>query len=320
MVADPREAFGGGIGARLGSACGRPGRDEPPPGILTGDPMSAAEGPGAAALLILASALPLGPGVAVAGPPPADQLEELTLRHVDESFADLYDFLSLPNDAHLPEQVQVNLDWVKAAFERQGFETRVLPTPGPPLLLAERLTAGAERTVLVYLHIDGQPVDPAEWDQYPFSPTLKVLEGEDWRAIEWSRLTTAERDPDWRVFARSSSDAKGPVIMFLTALRALDSAGLPQLFDLKIIMDFEEELSSPHLSGAVETHRSALAADMLIILDGPRHLSNRPTLSFGARGIATITLTVFGPRAPVHSGHYGNYAPNPALRLSQLVA
>jgi acetylornithine deacetylase/succinyl-diaminopimelate desuccinylase-like protein len=209
---------------------------------------------------------------------------------------------------------------VRAAFEKRGLSTRVLPTAGPPLLLAERLVTNAEHTVLVYLQIDGQPVDPAEWDQDPFVPTLKVQEGHDWRAIEWSRLTTGERDPDWRVFARSSSDAKGPAMMFLTALRALDSEGVAPLFNLKIVMDFEEELGSPHLPEAVEAHRKALAADMLIILDGPRHPSNRPTLSFGARGIATITLTVFGPRAPVHSGHYGNYVPNPAVRLSQLVA
>ena len=59
---------------------------------------------------------------------------------------------------------------------------------------------------------------------------------------------------------------------------------------------------------------------MLIIFDGPRHQSNRPTLTFGARGIATATLTVFGPRVPQHSGHFGNYAPNPAERLARLLA
>ena len=85
-------------------------------------------------------------------------------------------------------------------------------------------------------------------------------------------------------------------------------------------MDFEEELGSPHLPEAVTQYKEKLAADMLVILDGPRHITNQPTLTFGARGIATIALTVFGPRVPQHSGHYGNYAPNPALRLSQLLA
>ena len=50
------------------------------------------------------------------------------------------------------------------------------------------------------------------------------------------------------------------------------------------------------------------------------HPTNRPTLVFGARGIATVRLTTYGPRLPLHSGHYGNYAPNPAFRLAQLLA
>jgi acetylornithine deacetylase/succinyl-diaminopimelate desuccinylase-like protein len=63
-----------------------------------------------------------------------------------------------------------------------------------------------------------------------------------------------------------------------------------------------------------------LAADALVILDGPEHASGRPTVVFGNRGIAQATLTVYGPKAPLHSGHYGNYAPNPAMRLAQLLA
>jgi len=272
------------------------------------------------ALLTLVAPLLLGPRGALAQTPSKDRLEELTLRHAGESFTELRELLSMPNDAHFPDQVEANLLWVKAAFEDRGFSARVLPTSGPPLLLAERRFAGAERTVLVYLQIDGQPVDPARWDQDPFTPTLKAREDGMWRTIEWGRLETPERDPDWRVFARSASDAKGPVAMFLAALGALDAEGLTPPFDLKVIMDFEEELGSPNLPEAVEAHRASLAADMLVIFDGPRHLSNRPTLSFGARGIATITLTVFGPRTPQHSGHWGNYVPNPALRLAQLIA
>lgn len=91
-------------------------------------------------------------------------------------------------------------------------------------------------------------------------------------------------------------------------------------YNVKIILDFEEEIGSPNLGEAVSTYKDVLASDMMLIMDGPRHLSNEPSLTFGARGISQITLTVFGPRAAQHSGHYGNYAPNPALRLSQLLA
>jgi len=85
-------------------------------------------------------------------------------------------------------------------------------------------------------------------------------------------------------------------------------------------MDFEEELGSPNLPAAVKANKDLLKSDMLIIFDGPMHVSNKPTLTFGARGISTIRLEVFGPRVPQHSGHYGNYVPNPAFTLSQLLA
>jgi acetylornithine deacetylase/succinyl-diaminopimelate desuccinylase-like protein len=127
-------------------------------------------------------------------------------------------------------------------------------------------------------------------------------------------------NPNWRIFARSTSDAKGPAMAYLAALDALaDMRALPN-FNMKVILDFEEELGSPRLPAAVTQYKKELSADMLIIFDGPRHVSNQPTLSFGARGISEITLTTFGPRSPMHSGNYGNYAPNPVFGMSSLLA
>ena len=250
----------------------------------------------------------------------AAQLDSLTAAHLPSAYDLLRTSLRLPNDAHFPEHVEQNVAWAEAAFEQRNFDVTTLDTGGPPLLLAERRAGDAERTALVYLQIDGQPVDSSAWAQAsPYEPVLKAQSEAGWEAIPWERLES-EVDPEWRVFARSASDAKGPVVMFLTALDVLDEEGLPLPYHLKVIMDFEEELGSPHLPAAVERYRDALAADALLIFDGPRHLSNRPTLSFGARGIATITLKVFGPRAPQHSGHYGNYAPNPAMCLAHLLA
>jgi hypothetical protein len=77
---------------------------------------------------------------------------------------------------------------------------------------------------------------------------------------------------------------------------------------------------SPHLAEAVERYRDRLAADMLVIFDGPPHNSGAPTLTFGARGIALLTLTTYGPIVAQHSGHWGNYVPNRAMRLAQLLA
>ncbi len=251
--------------------------------------------------------------------PDTGAIASYTNKHVKQSYALLRELLSIPSDAHFPDHVAANVEWMQRAFDDRGFATSVLETGGPPLLLAERAVDPGAKTVLIYLQIDGQPVDPDKWHQEdPYKPVLKENRNGVWAEIDWSNLD-GELNPEWRVFARAASDAKGPVAMFLTALDILEREDLTLTHNVKVIMDFEEELGSPHLPAAVERFKEELAADMLLIYDGPRHTSNRPTLVFGARGIATISLTVFGPRRPQHSGTYGNYAPNPAMRLSQLV-
>ncbi len=250
-----------------------------------------------------------------------DVLTDLADRYAKGSFEELKALLSIPNDAHFPDQVEDNVRWCEQAFQKRSFTTTRLETGGPPLLLAERKVNNPQKTVLVYLQIDGQPTDSTKWFQETaFTPTLKERDfNGNWKTIAWDNIHNAY-DPELRVFARSASDAKGPVAMFLAALDALKSTGISPSYDIKVIMDFEEEMGSPHLPPAVGVHKEALASDMLIIFDGPLHISNEPTLKFGARGIADVTLTIYGPRAPQHSGHYGNYAPNPAFRLSQLLA
>jgi acetylornithine deacetylase/succinyl-diaminopimelate desuccinylase-like protein len=249
-----------------------------------------------------------------------EQLASATEAQVLPSIELYRDILSYPNDAHFPEDMRRVIDRLDAAFTKRGFVTSELETGSIPLLLAERSFPGARRTVLFYLQSDGQPVSPEHWHQDdPYRAVLKrKLDGE-WREIPWERLSET-RDPEWRIFARSASDSKGPIVQFLSALDAMERLDFTPEFDIKVIIDTEEELGSPPLPAAVARYRDRLAADMLLILDGPPHISNQPTLKFGARGIATFTLTTYGPRVPVHSGHYGNYAPNPALRLAQILA
>lgn len=250
-----------------------------------------------------------------------EEVTGLVEAHVDDAFALYRELLGLPNDAHDAAAIARLYDWLDTAFRERGFRTTRLETPGHPLLLAERAFPDAERTALVYLQADGQPVDPAHWDQEdPYRPVLKEATPDGgWRTIPWERLS-GERDPDWRVFARSASDSKGPVAQFLQAMTLLDRAGVSPDVDLKVIVDFEEEQGSPNLPEAVVRNRDRLAADMLVIFDGPPHISGEPTLVFGARGIAMVTLTAHGPRVPQHSGHYGNYVPNPAHALARLLA
>ncbi|MGB5508442.1 M20/M25/M40 family metallo-hydrolase [Robiginitalea sp.] len=244
-------------------------------------------------------------------------------RYAKASFPQLKELLAIPNDAHFPKEIERNVQWCERHFTQRGFRTQRLETPGAPLLMAERKTdAKGAKTVLIYLQVDGQPVDPKFWNQEdPYTATLKkrTAQGE-WEPLDWSLLTSEDIDPEWRIFARSTSDSKGAVNMFLTAVDMIDDRKESPNFNIKVIMDFEEEMGSPNLPQAVREYKEALAADMLIIFDGPRHIANKPTLTFGARGISEITLTVFGPNFPQHSGHYGNWAPNPAVRMSQLIA
>lgn len=249
-----------------------------------------------------------------------NQINELATRSIIQSISDFIEFLSIPNDGHFQDHVSANMDYLTSRFEELGFHTKKLNTPYNPYLLAEKLNPAAEATVLFYAHADGQPVDPVRWDQEdPYLPVLKARNNkEGWETIGWEKLDDAF-DPEWRIFSRSSSDDKGPIMMLLVAFRLLQEENITLPFSLKILIDLEEEMGSPGIRHVAEAYAEELRSDFLLIFDGPKHYSHRPTLTYGARGISTITLTVFGPKMPLHSGHFGNYAPNPALRLSQLL-
>jgi len=245
------------------------------------------------------------------------------LHYAQESLPQLKELLAIPNDANDHDDMELNVQWCESHFKNRGFTTKRLNTETVPLLLAERQTAKSNaKTVLVYLQVDGQPVDPNFWFQDdPYQAVLKEQSPEGgWDEIDWDRLSEKNPDGEWRIFARSTADSKGAVNMFLTAIDMVNDESVEPDFHLKVIMDFEEELGSPQLPQAVVNYKEDLSSDMLVIFDGPRHLKNQPTLTFGARGISTITLKVFGPYFPQHSGHYGNYVPNPAVRLAQLIA
>ena len=250
--------------------------------------------------------------------------DQLFWAYAKSSFDQLKELLAIPNDAHYPEDIELNVQWCDQQFIKRGFITKRLETPTVPLLLAERKSTKNPnaKTVLIYLQVDGQPVDSSFWFQdNPYEATLKKAGNQGgWDIIDWSLLSKDNIDPEWRIFARSTSDSKGAINMFLTAVDIMLDKKESANFHMKVIMDFEEELGSPHLPEAVTKYKKELASDMFIIFDGPRHITNQPTLTFGARGISDVTLKVFGPIFPQHSGHYGNWAPNPAERMSQLIA
>ena len=234
---------------------------------------------------------------------------------------ELKEFVSIPNNGLSPKDIQKNIDWLSTAFQKRGFKTQPLANKGNPLLLAEKVIDADSPTVLFYMHLDGQPVDGSKWNQAnPYQAVLKKAdENGYWQPISWVKVGKMV-DPSWRIFGRSAADDKGPIVGFLNAMDLLKKEGKQPAFNIKIILDSEEEMGSKYLAEAVAEYERLLKADVLIINDGPVHISGQPTLIYGCRGITTVNLTIFGASKPQHSGHYGNYAPNPNFMMAHLLA
>ena len=245
------------------------------------------------------------------------EINEIEKSEIKGSLLTFREFLKMPNDGNYPQQINSNLKWCINTFQSLGFKTTEIVSSKIPHLYAEYITDPKKPNVLFYLQIDGQPVDKSAWNQSnPFEPVIKNQEGVE---ISWNEIET-KIDPEWKIFGRSTSDSKGPAMCLISALNALRKKNIPPAYNVKVIMDFQEELSSPTIADLVKKNRALLAADRLVIMDGTRHISDIPTIMFGARGIATLTLTVYGAKENLHSGQYGNYAPNPALKLAKLLA
>jgi acetylornithine deacetylase/succinyl-diaminopimelate desuccinylase-like protein len=241
--------------------------------------------------------------------------------HQREIVAELSELLSIPNVATDRPNIARNVEAIRTMLARRGFRTEALATAGNPLVYGELPVPGATRTVLYYIHYDGQPVDPKGWRQAsPFTPILRDGRLEDGGREIPDLLTRPRYEPDWRLYARSASDDKSPIVAFCAALDALKATGRTPTSNVHVVLDGEEEAGSPSMVPAIATWRDRFKADLMIILDGPVHPSGRPTLVFGARGLLAFELTVFGPKFGLHSGHYGNWVPNPAFELARLLA
>ena len=239
---------------------------------------------------------------------------------VRHAIDELVQFVAIPNDALQTADINRNLNWLTKEFNKRGFNTSVLPTEGQSLFFAALPMEDEKPTVLFYMHFDGQSVDPSKWDQPdPYKVVLKSPEGDGFIPRSFEELKE-DIDYDWRLFGRSTSDDKGPIVMFLNAIDLLKKENKQIPFNLKVILDGEEEKSSKPLPKAVKVYKDLLEADFLVINDGPVHPSGKPTVVYGCRGITSLSLTTYGPEFPQHSGHYGNYAPNPGFQLAQLLA
>ena len=232
------------------------------------------------------------------------------------------ELLSIPNVASDRANIRRNADVILKLLVERGVTGRLLEVPGAnPVVYGERRTPGARRTVIFYVHYDGQPVVARDWvGGDPFRPVLRSgsLEagGKD---IPLPRV--GERfDPEWRLYARSASDDKAPVVALTSALDALDAAKVALGSNVKFFFEGEEEAGSTNLEKIVEAHRDLLRGDLWVFCDGPVHQTRKQQVVFGARGAVGLNITLYGPRRELHSGHYGNWAPNPAMMLAQLLS
>jgi acetylornithine deacetylase/succinyl-diaminopimelate desuccinylase-like protein len=241
--------------------------------------------------------------------------------HEPQILRELVDLLAIPNVAADRSNIRRNAEHLRGLLAARGFKAKLLETSGNPFVYGDLAVPGATHTLLLYSHYDGQPVDPKAWKQAdPFTPVLRTARL-DRGGTEVPGLAGLTRfDPEWRLYARSAADDKSPIVALCAALDALAAASLRPTWNVRVILDGEEEASSPSLVPAIATYRDELRADAMVILDGPIHSSDRPTIAYGARGIVTLNLTVFGPKVGVHSGNYGNWVTNPAQRLAALLA
>lgn len=232
--------------------------------------------------------------------------------------------LSIPNVASDSEGIRRNAARLVEMMTARGLKPRLLEaaTPNtPPAVYGEWAAPGATRTVVFYAHYDGQPTDPRKWTgTRPWEPALRSAPFEKGGTILPAPSEGEAVNPEWRLYARSSSDDKAGVVSILTAFDALRAKNVAPAVNLKFFFEGEEEAGSPHLVEILSKHRELLAADAWVICDGPVHQSGRKQVVFGVRGDTNVEVTVYGPARPLHSGHYGNWAPNPAMLLARLLA
>jgi acetylornithine deacetylase/succinyl-diaminopimelate desuccinylase-like protein len=236
---------------------------------------------------------------------------------VEEFFA----LLAIPNIAHDRDNIQRNAEAIAAMLEKRGVAAKLVSVPGSnPVVFGEIRTPGATRTLVFYAHYDGQPLDPKEWASPPFEPVLRDKPVQDGGKAIPLPAAGQPFDPESRLYARGSGDDKAPIVAMMTALDAIRAVGLKMRSNIKFAFEGEEEAGSANLEKILTANKELFAGDMWLMCDGPVYQTRRQQIVFGDRGDTGLDITLYGPRYELHSGHYGNWAPNPAMMLAQLLA
>ena len=239
-------------------------------------------------------------------------------REIVQQFAEL---LSLPNVASDTANIRKNAAYIAAQLTKRGVHARLLEeSGGPPIVFGELPAPGALKTVMIYAHYDGQKVDASQWATPPWQPTVRDAPLEQGGKVVSLDALPRTIPGQWWIYGRSAGDDKAPIQAVLSALDALKANGALPTVNLKFFFEGEEEAGSPHLAAAFDKYQDLLRGDLWLLCDGPVHQTRKPQLYFGARGITEVEMTVYGPTRSLHSGHYGNWAPNPGALMAELIA
>src|SRR5258705_4570281 len=244
--------------------------------------------------------------------------------HEHEILSEFMELLAIPNVASDRENIRRNAAAIMTMMQRRKLAPRLLETSDPsvpPVVYGEWQTPGATRTLTFYAHYDGQPTDPRQWSgTLPWQPVLRSAALETGGKILSAPKAAETINPEWRLYARSSGDDKAGVMAILCAFDALIASGVKPTANLKFFFEGEEEAGPPPLRERLSQNKQLLQNGAWITCDRPLHPSGRKQVVFGVRGDTNVDITVYGAKRPLHSGHYGNWAPNPALILTKLLA
>jgi acetylornithine deacetylase/succinyl-diaminopimelate desuccinylase-like protein len=220
----------------------------------------------------------------------------------DNYLEEYFTFLRFPSvstDEKYADKVRDCAKWVSQKLEKIGLESKVVSTPGHPLVWARNKHKSGRPMVLIYGHYDVQPPDPLElWESPPFEPVLK----------------------DGYVFARGATDNKGQIFSHILGLQeTIEKSGdLPVNVDL--VIEGEEEVGSENLGKFLTDNRDALKCDVVLVSDTGMIAPKTPTLSYGLRGVAALEIKVTAAKMDLHSGVFGGAVANPAAALAQMLA
>jgi len=231
-----------------------------------------------------------------------EEIRQYLVQHKDRFLQELFEFLRIPSisaDSRYKADVTRAAEWLIQRFEELGIDRATLyPTPGHPIVYAERILSPDKPTVLIYGHYDVQPPDPLDlWKSPPFEPEVR----------------------DGKIYARGACDDKGQLYMHLKAMEVLHQLG-EWPCNVKFVIEGEEEVGSNNLEDFTRAHKDMLSADVILVSDTSMIANDTPSITVGLRGLAYMEVAVTGPNRDLHSGVYGGAVENPINALCEMIA